>query len=364
MSPTAASQENVVASSESTEATQNLYKPEYREAFQIAYIDGRLDNFYRSTLAPVGNTGVIGHSGLQKDEEKAGLVDWLTITWEMSYNEDNKDEWNSLLSAMLHTFGLYTKGLRKTGMNNFDKAMDLNAPGSYFAWGGETQRGRVMLKLSGAACAYVTDMRRVRMFCEMMPEARLTRVDVAFDDFDGEYSVDDVVESYEKGEFHIRGKAPSCECAGQWVGPNITGRTFYVGSRKSSKYLRAYEKGKQLGDPASKWVRHEIELKWEKTKPIPFDVLTDPLGYLAGSYPAYNWLSGRRKTIRSSTSKAKITLYKAVQEMKRIGGKLINVLCDEGMTDAQIIRMMRRPGAPARLLPDYPRYWGGAYVMA
>ena len=39
------------------------------------------------------------------------------------------------------------------------------------------------------------------------------------------------------------------------------GRTLQIGCRTSDKMLRAYEKGKQLGDKNSDWLRIEVELK-------------------------------------------------------------------------------------------------------
>ena len=42
------------------------------------------------------------------------------------------------------------------------------------------------------------------------------------------------------------------------------------------KLLRAYEKGKQLGDKNSEWVRLEVELKAKHTH-IPFDAVINPL---------------------------------------------------------------------------------------
>ncbi len=49
--------------------------------------------------------------------------------------------------------------------------------------------------------------------------------------------------------------------------------------------MRIYEKGKQLGDPESPWVRWELELH-NTDREIPFDVLLQPGRYVAGAYPA------------------------------------------------------------------------------
>ena len=60
----------------------------------------------------------------------------------------------------------------------------------------------------------------------------------------------------------------------------------------NGKMLRIYEKGKQLGDSESPWVRVEAELR-NKSRVIPWDALTRPGSYLAGAYPCLAYLSGR-----------------------------------------------------------------------
>ncbi|MDP1340470.1 replication initiation factor domain-containing protein, partial [Klebsiella variicola] len=62
------------------------------------------------------------------------------------------------------------------------------------------------------------------------------------------------------------------------------GQTGYVGSRASGKFYRGYEKGKQQGDSASLWFRHEVELR-SVNREIPLHVLTDPDRYFCGFYP-------------------------------------------------------------------------------
>jgi DNA relaxase NicK len=49
-----------------------------------------------------------------------------------------------------------------------------------------------------------------------------------------------------------------------------------VGKRKNGKLLRVYEKGKQLGDESSPWVRWELELH-NRDRVIPWEVLLEPV---------------------------------------------------------------------------------------
>ena len=55
------------------------------------------------------------------------------------------------------------------------------------------------------------------------------------------------------------------------------------------KLLRAYEKGKQLGDKNSEWVRLEVELKAKHTH-IPFDAVINPSDYFINLYPCFKEL--------------------------------------------------------------------------
>ena len=71
------------------------------------------------------------------------------------------------------------------------------------------------------------------------------------DRFDGNPSVDDAVTFYQSNQFNAGGNRPSCSQLGNWIVPDGSGRTFYVGKRKNGKLLRVCEKGKQLGDSES-----------------------------------------------------------------------------------------------------------------
>ena len=98
---------------------------------------------------------------------------------------------------------------------------------------------------------------------------------------------------------------PSSKQHGSWIAPDGTGRTFEVGKRKNGKMIRIYEKGNQLGDPNSPWVRWEIELH-NKQRELPWDVLINPGPYIAGAYPCTRWVSDEASRIRTIQKTAKI----------------------------------------------------------
>jgi phage replication initiation protein len=141
----------------------------------------------------------------------------------------------------------------------------------------------VCVSLSGAGCALVKDWlctvvqaRRLR--------AHLSRVDVAFDDFEAETfgEIREVNTWAITGQFNAAGHGKPCATRFMDDHGKGAGSTVYVGSR-GRKQLCVYEKGKQLGDPLSPWIRCELRL-WAADCIIPLDVLVTPGDYLRGAY--------------------------------------------------------------------------------
>ena len=115
------------------------------------------------------------------------------------------------------------------------------------------------------------------------------------------------------------------------------GRSLYVGSRESGKLLRIYEKGKQLGDSKSKWVRWELELH-SSQRIIPLEAMIKPSEFLAGAYPALSFLNEQQCVVKTSIRKAKMTIDRIIENQVISTRKAINMmrtLCD--MSDSEII---------------------------
>ena len=92
---------------------------------------------------------------------------------------------------------------------------------------------------------------------------RLSRLDLALDDFSGVTDLDAVVRAYDADAFYQgRGVRPSLRRIQERVGQVVTGETIYVGSRKSQVFWRSYEKNLEMNiaDPSTPWIRHEAEL--------------------------------------------------------------------------------------------------------
>lgn len=126
------------------------------------------------------------------------------------------------------------------------------------------------------------------------------------------------------------------------------GSTFYVGSRLSGKVCRVYEKGKQLGDRASRWVRAELELH-AKDRVIPWDMVVNPVSYLAGSYKFFARLSLFPAGVSTFKAAREVTVETVRRWVKAAAGRSLNLLLDiEGGDLGAVVMSVIRPGFPGR----------------
>ena len=277
------------------------------------------------------------------------IIDWCTCTF--AFNE-NVAEFIAHLSRVT---GLqliaderrsrpgYTDGLQIKAFANYQFV-----PFAVFAWGGESQRGRAMLDLSGSCCGCISDWRVFACFLESLPESRLTRVDTAVDCLQGEFGVDDAVRWVEEGEFNCRGREPSTRTDGDWL-KEYEGRTLYVGKTKNGKGLRCYEKGKQLGDFESAWTRFEVQFG-NRDRVIPFDILTDPTTYFVGAYPALEKIvleAGSR--IETVSTQAAASIAVILSAIKRTYGKWIHTLASSGIEITDLVEGISVKAVPSRI---------------
>lgn len=138
----------------------------------------------------------------------------------------------------------------------------------------------ICVSLSGAGCAYVKHWDRTRIQLEAL-RARISRVDLAFDDYEGKLlDLSDLRARARNREFMQGGTPPKFRFLDDEG--NGTGCTLYVGG-KGHKEFCCYEKGKQLGMSESPWVRAEVRL-YGKHVDVPLDTLSDPLAFLKGAY--------------------------------------------------------------------------------
>lgn len=193
----------------------------------------------------------------------------------------------------------------------------------FVAMGGESQRGTFCVELSGQGCAHVTAWAHTRAVVEGWA-AKLSRVDCAHDDREGRHCLDDVKRWHAEGKFTTKGRPPAIGYAGYADG---SGQTVYIGKNTGNQQMCAYEKGKQLGDPESPWIRFEARFG-SKYRDIPYDILERPWEYLVGHYPVLEWISER--STRMDTTKAKLaaTMVSALRHARRQCGRVVYAVAE------------------------------------
>ncbi len=207
---------------------------------------------------------------------------------------------------------------RKTGWNGYERSYGLSVgdmPVGLIAEGGESQRGWTYVGISGQGCALVRDWDLAQEAASCCDGYETKRVDLALDTYDTSKGFDGALAAYRSGLFNTGGRNPKCEPMKpeRWEDSAI----IRIGDRKSAKYYRGYEKGKQLLGPAISaarekeefdpvdwaqhstvlndgeqqmsvntldWFRHEMEFK-PKSCPLPGDLIDRRDQYFAGAYP-------------------------------------------------------------------------------
>ncbi|WP_193752282.1 replication initiation factor domain-containing protein [Comamonas testosteroni] len=220
------------------------------------------------------------------------------------------------------------------------------------ALGGESQKGRWLLQLNGKGCGLVADWPSLQELLEGL-DATISRVDLAVDFLDGEYSVDDAMTLYHEGAFINRGRNPELDTQGAWHELGTKGRTMYVGKLKNGKTLCVYEKGRQLNMPDSDWTRYEVRLG-NRDRVIPLDVLTNPDKYFAGAYPALShMLQAGAEEIPTVREEVKGSLAHGLHHLQRCYGKYIHQAIETtGVAMADLVEEVRVVGIPKKVEPS------------
>jgi hypothetical protein len=316
------------------------------------------------TLPPGSNTGGKSNLSPQTVDSSENFypvhVDYLTFTVAGFYFDHDLakarrylDRW----SGGLFTIGGPTK--RYNGyVDCYSIVMVDGGEAPPLGWVGvstvsDPMRGRWCFCLPGVASSLVTDWSW--LVKDMMAmRGRITRVDLALDDLQGHHPLAECEALYDAGAFTGAGRPP----AGM-LHKNKSdgaGNTFEVGKRLSGKLLRCYEKGKQLGDSESPWVRYEGELH-SKDRCVPWEVLLLPGQYLQGMYSeALSWMKTIPYCLKVMKEKARISLERAKRFAKQQVGRLLCYLREVvGMDSGDIVQSLS--AEPGR----YPmRLWNAA----
>jgi len=128
-------------------------------------------------------------------------------------------------------------------------------------------RPDVHVQITGSGCEYLS-----HDFSFLPHDAKITRVDIACDVYDGTFTVDDVWGYLQRGQF-MSTSSTFFRMVGLRPG---SGDTVYIGSTASERRFRLYDKNAEQGisSTAEKtWLRYELQLRgesavmaWENSK--------------------------------------------------------------------------------------------------
>ena len=274
--------------------------------------------------------------------KQIAFIDWITVSFHVAtinpkfirtgqdddeYMEMCRSAVMDLTPSLMSIFGKkyhITKQFQK-GRNFYQYSFDIGEGLGFVCIGG--QRNTVSITVSGNGLSMAQNGWEFQLFSflENAQRGKITRIDLAHDDIKGEYlNVYELDKLESAGGFHCGGARSSVRHDGNWKykDPNNQGLTLYVGNRASGKMMRAYEKGKQLGEANSKWTRVEVEYK-SADRNIPFDVLLNPSAYFMGAYPCFETLFQFETSEKIKTKKktVEVTLEHSFEVIKKQFGK-------------------------------------------
>lgn len=296
--------------------------------------------------------------------EAGAIIDWFTVTfkpssdahiglvilnWLRGLTTDRKGKPVNLLAEDCPGMRGYANAIRIYAMVMLDdgyKSVNIGR----IDWGGDRFQGRARFDLSGAGCALIQNWHAVHDQIESWDQVTLTRVDLAVDCLNGEYTVEHAAEWLKDGQFNAGGRMPRHSTPGDWLSDETHyGRTLEIGRRVNGKMLRAYEKGRQLGDPTSNWTRFEVEIR-NKDRDIPLDILTSPDTYFAGAYKCLEQILHVAATkIKTDQAEGFISLQRLIEYGRVAYGTVIHTMLRVGLSAEEVIQFVDRPGVPARL---------------
>lgn len=273
-------------------------------------------------------------------------VDFLAFSIKPD-DSDGFDYHAAALGIVKAIFGPVTVEDTGRGWSGFACRFDIHGVG-LVAWGGNS--GVIHFEITSDGCSQVTSWERL---ADLLDSAttKITRIDIAHDDYEGEtLSIDWARHQYMNGGFKpSRGLSPNARCVSDEGSGK--GSTYYVGSRESGKLARIYEKGKQLGDPFSRWCRFEVE--WRAVhRTLESDMLRDPSRYFVGAYRCCQFAGSRSSTVRTIAYKAAASLEKATDHAIKQAGSVIAAFKMLGHSAEQIIAKLAKPEVSSRLLPN------------
>lgn len=277
------------------ENNDNLFSPEMREGMAEAAALRSVESRGASGAAAGGSPRTVIRGESVKTAQGLAIIDYLRFTFLPSASITDSLEQLRLYFKMWFPVPVNFVPCDK-GMFGYQSSHDVMVwmKGEMMriaivAAGGTTAGNTMMVDMSGMGCSLVNDWPAV--FATMQDlDARITRVDTALDLLEG-FTIEQFDDLYFAGHFNAGGRIPGRRYfeGGEMANPHSKGRTLYLGKKANGKELCIYEKGRQLGNSDSEWLRVEIRFG-NRDRVIPHDVVLDPTSYFAGGFVALEHL--------------------------------------------------------------------------
>lgn len=217
---------------------------------------------------------------------------------------------------------------------------------------------RWIFNLSGTQCR-MFDMKALSVYLQKL-NAKITRLDLAVDDYEGTRSVDYALDLFKNGKFTARGNNPSYKLI-----TGTDGSTLYLGKRENGKQLCVYQKGKMVAKSDSdtlkelkahhpNWTRWEVRIG-NRDRIIPYAALVDTAAYFLGSHGPFPSIfpdlesATIEKIKTTSATLSAIDIEHTLDCMSNGYGKALRTLRKLGVPDAKILDRVQRPGVQACL---------------
>ncbi|NVD97950.1 replication initiation factor domain-containing protein [Massilia sp. BJB1822] len=309
--------------------------------------------------------------GESDHSQRLAIIDWLRFTF-LPY-ASTLDTLEQLKRYFALWFPLPVNFVpAEKGMFGYKSSYDLMVwvDGEFIrvgvvAMGGTSAGNTMMVDLSGKGCSMVGDWQAVYATMQDL-DARITRADTALDLYEG-FTLEQFDDLYRAGEFNCGGRIPTRRYyeGGDSNDLHAHGRTLYLGKKANGKELCIYEKGKQLGDPDSEWLRIEIRFG-NRDRVIPHEIVLDPTRFFAGGFVALedlvNSIAEKIKTEQRDIviEERAIVLKRLTHYLIAAYGKTLYQLAKEMNYDYQALyELLRVKGVPRRL--EKTAVAGGVY---
>lgn len=306
---------------------------------------------------PYSNTGSATFKSREGSNEHF-LIDYLSFTYPKRldvYDDEGKrvNTWALTASDICERFfpdaPFKASQFEDKGLFGYSRSAaiylpDCDIPVGRIAEGGNDDT--VLVSITGSGVPYMGSYASV--YCQLERyKVKITRIDIAFDDFLGEYL--DFIFIHRLASEGFFGKCHRHAVDDLNSG---NGSSIYLGA-KGLLECNIYEKGLQLQSQHRSWVRCEVRT-WANQKFIPLDVMMNLASFFFGAFPwLYHFVPrrvvGKRPVL--VREKAKATAEAMEKHVEHAFGKTLNLIMRSSDSDEQFVsyvKQIARDGAPSR----------------